>query len=142
MAVIDEQNEGLQSREHRRYATWLHWGTNIGLVLLAATFAAYTSGALPSRVPPAQAAQWWGLPVADYLAASGAGTGWAGAASWWRGDALAMLGIAWRAGCSVPCLLALLPLASRQGERRFAWICLAEAAVILLAASGLITRGH
>jgi len=142
VAVSDEQDPGLQSLEQRRYATVLHWGTNIGLALLVVTFAAYTSGALPSRVPPAQAAQWWGLPVGDYLAASGAGTGWAWAASWWQSDALSMLGIAWLAGCSVPCLLAMLPLASRQGERGFAWICLAEAAVILLAASGLITRGH
>ncbi len=131
-----------QSAEQRRYALCLEWGARLGLALLLATFALYLSGTLPARVAPAQVAQWWGLPVSAFLERSGGAAGWSWAASLWQGDALALLGIAWIAGCSVPCLLALLPLAWRSGERRLAWLCLAEVVVIVLAASGFVGGAH
>ena len=39
-------------------------------------------------------------------------------------------------------LLALLPLYLRQRERLYAALCVAQVAVLLLAASGLLTAGH
>lgn len=125
-----------------RYARWIERGTWIGLATLMASFAAYLSGLLPARVPAQELAQWWGLPVAAYLERTGAPTGWAWVLALPQGDALALVGIVVLAGCSVPCLLALVPLAWRGGERRLAWLCVAEAVVITLAASGLIAAGH
>lgn len=127
--------------EAQRYATWLDRGTRLGFVLLVATFAAYVLGWLPARVAPADVPQWWGLPVAGYLERSGAPTGWAWFGSLAQGDSAALLGIALLAACSVPSLLALVPIAW-QGRRRLAWLCIAEAAVIVIAASGLVRVGH
>jgi hypothetical protein len=52
------------------------------------------------------------------------------------------LGVAFLAGIAVPCLLALLPLALARGDRTLAALCIAEAAVIVLAASGWLAVGH
>ena len=131
-----------QSAEQRRYALCLDWGTRLGLGVLVASFAAYALGWLPARATPEQLAQWWGLPLGSYLERSGAATGWSWAGALGQGDAIALLGVALLAGCSVPCLLALLPLAWKRGDRRLVWLCLAEVAVIVLAASGLVTGGH
>ena len=125
-----------------RYARWLDWGTRLGLVVLLLSFAAYALGVAPAAVPPEQLPQLWSQPLAQYLAQSGAPTGWAWVAALPRGDALALLGIVMLAGCSVPCLLALVPLAWQRGERRFAWLCVAVAVVVAVAASGLIGGGH
>jgi hypothetical protein len=51
--------------------------------------------------------------------------GWLGLAH--RADMSGLLGIAVLAGCSVPCLLALVPSYLRRGDRAMAWLCLAEA---------------
>ena len=40
------------------------------------------------------------------------------------------------------CLLSLLPLYAKRGDRAYLAICIAEIAVLLLAASGLLTLGH
>lgn len=129
-----------QSPEQLRYARWLDWGTRIGMVLLVASFTLYAAGVLPSQVAPHELPQLWSQPVGDYLRATGTATGWAWIAQLAQGDRLALLGIAWLAACSIPCLLALLPLV--RHDRRFAALCVAEALVIAAAASGWITAGH
>ena len=59
-----------------------------------------------------------------------------------HGDHSNMIGIAVLAGCSVPPLLALIPLFMRQRDIVYAIICALEVVVLLLAASGLLTSGH
>ena len=53
-----------------------------------------------------------------------------------------LVGIVILAGCSLVCLLALVPLYLRRGDKAFAALCLAEVAVVLLAASGWLSGGH
>jgi hypothetical protein len=125
-----------------RYASLLGWGTRAGLVLLVVSFAVYVSGTMPSLVPPQQLPQLWSQPVGAYLAATGAPTGWNWLVHLSRGDMAALASIAWLAACSVPCLLALLPLARARGDRWLIAMCVAEALVIAAAASGLISGGH
>ena len=50
--------------------------------------------------------------------------------------------IALLASCSLPSLLSLVPLYLRAGDRAYAAICLAEVAVLLLAASGILSAPH
>ena len=59
-----------------------------------------------------------------------------------KGDVAGLAGIAILAGCSLVGLLALVPLYLRRGDRAYAALCLAEVAVVLLAASGWISGGH
>ena len=135
-----------QSAEQLRYAALLDVCTRVGLVVLVLSFAAYASGLLQPHVPLQRLPELWSQPVASYLAQTQTPTGW----GWLqlvftaqpRGDVVGLLGIATLAGCSVLCLLALVPHHLRRGDKAYVALCLAEAAVVLLAASGLVAGGH
>jgi hypothetical protein len=131
-----------QPAEQLAFARLLGWGVHAGTVVLLLGFAAYVSGWLAPRVPVQRLPEWWSLPLAEYLSRSGSPTGWRWLAQIGYGDTAALLGVAFLAGIAVPCLLALLPLALARGDRTLAALCIAEAAVIVLAASGWLAVGH
>jgi hypothetical protein len=93
-------------------------------------------------VPTRQLPELWGHPVGRYLELTQSPTGWGWLALVHRGDVTGLVGIAMLAGCSLACLLALVPLYWRRGDRAFVALCLAEVAVVLLAASGWLSAGH
>ncbi len=126
---------------HLRYARLLDWGTRVGLALLLLGFLAYVTGFLPAQVPVQQLPELWTQPLPRYLELSGVSTGWAWAAHLHRGDMLCLTGIAVLAGCSGLCVLALLPLYRASADRAYVWLALAQAAVLLLAASGVLEAG-
>ncbi|MFN0184272.1 MAG: hypothetical protein ACKVQR_10700 [Aquabacterium sp.] len=128
-------------RVRLRYATWLLWCTRAGMLLLAIGFVLYMSSWLPADVPATDVARHWHLPLAGYLAATGAPTGWQWLAHLPNADAFGLAGIAWLAGCSAVALLAVLPMFWRRGERVQAVLVLLQVAVLLLAAQG-IGGGH
>lgn len=142
MAVNDAGQTVEQPDEQLRYARLLDWGTRFGLALLVASFAVYMAGLLPQHVPPEQLRLLWGQPVASYLQQTQSPQGWGWLALVHRGDVAGLVGIAVLAGCSLPCLLALVPLYARRGDRAYVALCLAEAVVLLLAASGWLGASH
>ena len=132
----------LQPPEQLRYAMLLDWGTRFGLLVLVLSFVAYVTGLLPGHVPVDQLPAVWGLPVAQYLAHTHMPTGWDWLALLGHGDVLGLAGIAWLSAVSVACLLALVPVYARRGDRAFVAICVVEVLVVALAASGVLTGGH
>ena len=132
----------VQPPEQLRYARWLEWGTRVGLVALILIFLAYGIGLVEPHVPHSRLPEVWNLPVSQFLAATGLPTGWGWLAFAHRGDIANLLNIAILTGASLLALLALLPLYLRQRERLYAALCVAQVAVLLLAASGLLTAGH
>ena len=135
-----------QSAEQLRYAALLDICTRVGLVVLVLSFAAYATGLLQPQVPLQQLPKLWSQPVGSYLAQTQMPTGWGWLALVFtaqpRGDVVGLLGIVILAGCSVLCVLALVPHYLRRGDKAYVALCLAEVAVVLLAASGLIAGGH
>ena len=131
-----------QPPEQRRYAALLDWGTRIGLAVLVLSFAAYVSGTLDAHVHPQRLPELWGLSLTHYLERTASPTGWSWLGLLHLGDMAGVLGIALLASCSVPCLLALVPAYLARRDKAFALICVAEVAVIALAASGWLTGGH
>ena len=131
-----------QPPEQHRYANLLDWGTRVGLFILVSSFVAYVAGVVDARVVPQSLPQLWGLPVDRYLELTGSPKGWAWVTQLHLGDMAGLLGIAVLAGCSLLCLLALLPLYLGRRERAFAAICLAQVVVLALAASGWLAGGH
>ncbi|HJV94604.1 MAG TPA: hypothetical protein VJ608_01150, partial [Albitalea sp.] len=81
-------------------------------------------------------------PVDEFTRLTGSPLGWAWLVEVHRGDLAGLLGIALLAACSLPCLAALVPLYLRSGDRAYVAICLAEIAVLSLAASGVLSVGH
>ncbi|MBS0436133.1 MAG: hypothetical protein U1E80_07530 [Piscinibacter sp.] len=132
----------VQPPEQLRYARWLEWGTRVGLAALTLIFLAYGIGLVEPHVPHSRLPEVWNLPVSQFLAATGLPTGWGWLAFAHRGDIANLLGIAMLTGASLLALLALLPLYLRQRDRLYAALCVAQVAVLLLAASGLLTAGH
>ena len=132
----------VQPPEQLRYARWLEWGTRVGLAALILIFLAYGIGLVEPHVPHSRLPEVWNLPVSQFLAATGLPTGWGWLAFAHRGDIANLLGIAMLTGASLLALLALLPLYLRQRDRLYAALCVAQVAVLLLAASGLLTAGH
>jgi len=130
-----------QSAEQLRYARLLEAGARAGLLLLLLGFFAYGSGLLAPGVPLQRLPELWSLPLAEFLQQSGSPTGWGWLARLRQGDMLSLGGIAWLASCSLPALLALLPLYLRRGDKVYAALALAEVAVIALAASGWLGGG-
>jgi len=134
MVVVDEVE--------LRYARLLDWGTRIGVAALLISFVIYNAGVFPSQVPRHRLPELWGEPVARYLELTGAPTGWQWITMLQHGDVLGFVGIAVLAGCSGVCLLSLLPLYRRRRDWAFVGLCLAQVAVLLVAAAGVLSVGH
>jgi hypothetical protein len=123
-----------------RYAVVLHWSTVAGFCALIATFVAYMFGWLPSYIPLEKLPQLWSLSTAEYLKATGTPTGWGWLLRMNEGDFASQLGIAILSGCSVVCIAVIMPLYFRDRNKAYLWLCAAEIAVILLSASGVLSR--
>jgi len=131
------------SIEQQCYATLLSWGSRSGLVLLVVSFLAYVFGWMPAHVPLEQLPNLWNLPVGEYLEQTNTPTGWAWLTMIDQGDFASLVGIAWLSGCSLICLLAVIPIYARRKDRIFMMLCIFALAVQLLAASGMLkTGGH
>lgn len=125
--------------EQLLYADWLDAGTRIGFLALVATFCAYASGLAAPHIPFAELPRYWGLPIGQYIAATGAPAGWGWLALAARGDYMNFIGIAMLALVTMLCYLRVLPSLLARRDWALAGVTAAELAVLLAAASGLIT---
>lgn len=128
--------------EHLRYAQWLHWSGWLGLAVLVAAFLVYATGLVAPVIPLDRLPQLWKLSSQDFMQLHGLEGGWHWIRALNRSDMLNILGIAILAGCSALPLLAVTPIYLRRGDRTYAALCLLVVAVLVLAASGVISTGH
>jgi hypothetical protein len=131
-----------QPPEQVRYAVVLDWGGRVGLIVLVLSFLAYLTGLMEAHVPPQKLPELWVHPVGRYLELTQSPVGWGWLSLIHLGDMAGLMGIAILSGCSVASLLALVPIYAQRGDRAFVAICLAEVAVVALAASGWLAGGH
>jgi hypothetical protein len=132
----------LQPAEQLAYARWLERGARLGLGVLVISFTAYLLGWTTPQVPLDQLPQLWSLPLAQYLERSGMPGGWGWLPLALRGDVSGLVGIVILTGCALAALAAAALVYLRKGDRGYAVLCVAEAAIIVLAASGLVAGGH
>ena len=130
------------TEEQRLYADILDKGMKIGLAILVITFGLYVFGIMEPKVPVNELPGYWSMSVHDYLAATGIGTGWSWVGSIGRGDLLNFTGIAFLAGVTIVCYLAIVPSLLRKKDTAYVVLALVEVAVLVLAASGLLKAGH
>lgn len=120
-----------------RYASWIDALTRIAFFVSVATFTAYVSGALAPWVPLTELPGLWHLPLEQYLARTGAPSGWGWLAHIARGDYLNYLGLSLFACVALACHLAILVPLLRRGERLMAALVAAQVVVLAVAASGV-----
>jgi len=130
------------SAEQRLYAGWLDIGARIGFAALVASFVVYVTGLVPPGVAHADLPRYWNLPVIEYLAATGAPSGWAWIARLGESDLLNFVGVAILGTVTILCYARVLVAFVRSRERALAAICIAEIVVLAAAASGLFGAGH
>jgi hypothetical protein len=130
------------SSEQQSYAFLLQLGSRIGLAVLIASFLAYVFGLIPAHVPLEQLTQLWHLPLHEYLEKTNTPTGWSWVSLATKGDISNLIGIAILCASSVLCLLAVIPVYARRGDKVYVVLCILAIAVQLLAASGILSVGH
>jgi len=133
-------NEPELHPEQLRYADVLHWCTLAGFITLVATFAAYMLGWLPAYVPLEKMPALWSLSTEEFLKATGTPTGWSWLFRMGHGDFAGQLGIAILSGCSIACILVIIPIYAKGRNRAYLAICFLEIAVLLASAAGVFTR--
>ncbi len=129
------------SEEQLAYAQLLDGGMKLGLLGLVVTFLVYLSGLLAPRLPVAELPRYWSMPVKEYLHATGVHPGWSWLGLLGHGDFLNFVGIAFLAGVSLACYLAIIPIFLRKRDHLYAGIAVAEVLVLALAASGVLNAG-
>lgn len=131
------------TEEQLAYARLLDLGMKVGLASLVVTFLVYLSGVLTPHIPVQDLPKYWGMPVNDYLAATGIQPGWAWIRLLDQGDFLNFLGIAFLAGVTIVCYLRIIPIFLKKKDLVYACLAVVEVLVLTLAASGLLrTGGH
>lgn len=139
---MEHDNPEARDQEQMRYATLLEWGSRIGLAILVASFAAYAFGILPPLLPVEQLPMFWTLSADELRTGTAVPGGWGWVTLLGRGDMLTFLGIAILALCSLPALMAIVPVYARRRDWVYATLCVLEVLVIALAASGLLGGAH
>ncbi len=139
--VADRAETGVPAEEQLAYARLLDIGMRLGLVVLLLTFAAYILGAVEPHVPVADLPRYWSLPVAKYLAATGADPGWGWIRLVDRADYLNFVGITFLSGITILCYLAVATMFVQKKDTAYAWLSGLEVLVLALAASGLLAAG-
>lgn len=129
------------SEEQLIYANILNVGMWIGLAILTVSFLMYIFGVLPNFVPIDDLPRYWTMTAADYNHTLNAPTGWGWLAYVGKGDYLNFVGIAILAGLTILCYLSIIPTLARKKDTAYLVIALAEVAVLLLAASGVMKSG-
>ncbi|HUH93446.1 MAG TPA: hypothetical protein VL742_09975 [Casimicrobiaceae bacterium] len=137
-AAPRENRNRYASPEELRYARVLQIGARVGLAMLIAIFALYVSGAIPPLVPLASLPQYWSLSAREFVAATHHPTGWAWLGRIGLADIAILAPIAFLAGVSVLCALAVLPRFLRRGDAIHAAILVLQIVVLVLAASNVL----
>ena len=138
------------TQEQLLYATILEKGMLIGLALMFITFALYVFRIMPAAVPLSEISGYWSQPVHEYLVEVNNNflhwdhlpTGWSWLKLIGKGDFVNFIPIAILSGVTIFCYLAIVPGLFKRGDKAYAIMALAEAAILALAASGLLAVGH
>lgn len=130
------------SEEQRVYASWLEWGTRVGLWVLIGAFALYALHITEPHVPLEQLPSLWGLPAERFHAQTGGPIGWEWLHFLDTGDYLNLLPVALLSLVVLVCYLRVLPIQLRRGERWMYAMTLAQVLVLVAAASGVLAGGH
>ncbi len=136
-----DNDKAKASQEQLVYADLLGKGALTGLGLLVITFIVYITGVLPNVVPFDKIQSYWKLRVHDYIHQANSPTGWQWVGLLNNGDILNYIGIVVLAGMTLICYLRLIPIFVRKKDTTYLVITIIEIAILLLAASGILTAG-
>ena len=112
-----------------------------GLALLLITYLVYVTGIMKPYIPLQEVSSYWTLNVGDYLHKANIHAGWAWLGMLKYGDFLNFVGVAFLAGVSIICFLAIVPLLYKNGDKIYAALAILEVVILCVAASGILGAG-
>lgn len=124
------------------YARWLDAASRTGLGVLVVAFLVYVFGFFDAHVPVEELPMLWTLPLEDYLARTGAPTGWGWVGMLPKGEYLSLIGVVLLGLATLLCYARLVVALVRHGDRIQTGIAAAQIAVLCVAALGLLAGGH
>jgi hypothetical protein len=138
------------TEEQILYANILEKGMYFGLLLMFVTFALYVFGIIEPAIPLSEISSYWRQDVHSYLEEinhnylhlENLPTGWAWMALIGKSDFLNFIPIAILSGVTIICYAAIVPGLFKRGDKAYAIMAIAEAAILTLAASGILAVGH
>ena len=140
--MSEQNNVSLEATpEQMLYARLLNKGMLIGLLILFITFAIYVFGIMDPYIPHDKLSSYWGLSVQEYLHQANVPDGWGWATMLQYSDFLNFIGIVVLSAVTIFCYLAIIPTLLRNNDKLYALLAFAEALVLTLAASGLLSTG-
>ena len=122
-----------------RYARALQMLVLVGIGLLLVGFVLYITGAVPSAIPPEKVTTLWQLDSDTYVKETGQPTDWGWVRGILTGQGIAFASLVYLSLCTIVCLLLILPRYLRAGDRRYAIIVILQIAVLVAAASGILS---
>jgi hypothetical protein len=131
---VGERDAWLQER----YARLVDLLTRIAFLVSAGAFVLYLAGVPMPLMAPDDLPQLWALPLEEYLALSGAPTGWAWLALLGHADYVCLAGLALFPCVILLCNAAVLGALMQRRERLMAVLVAAQVAVLAIAASNLL----
>jgi hypothetical protein len=123
------------------YANILEKGMLLGLVLVLVTYFIYVVGILKPYIPLDEITTCWRMNVGKYLEHCQIDAGWSWISLLGYGDFLNFVGIALLAGVTIICFVAIAPVLWKQNDKIYAVLALVEAAILCVAASGILSAG-
>jgi hypothetical protein len=123
----------------KKFAAILEVFVIIGLGLLVITFVLYVSGAVPAVIPVEEVPEIWGMRAAEFLDDYPRFQGWSWITSLAQGDVMSFASLVLLALTIILSFTILLVLYLRRRDWVYAAIVGAEIAVLISAASGVLT---
>ncbi|MEE8441670.1 MAG: hypothetical protein V3S41_08120 [Spirochaetia bacterium] len=121
------------------YATLLVWLVRYGLMVMFVFFLPYATGWVPAAIPIGEVPSYWTVDASTYAQAVGMAAGW----QWVRflGDSgvLAFVGTILFPMAATIAALAAAAFFARDRVAVYSFIALAETAVLVVAATGILT---
>lgn len=136
-----EKNNYKNLHEQAEYGVLLEKLVNLGMIFLLVAFALYMTGYLEPLVPISELPEAWKLPLNDFIAQTGAPTGWSWLDHILTGDYLNFAGIAFLAGVTGICYLLLLVRFIQDGHKLYITVALIEIGLMVLAAANITGGG-
>jgi hypothetical protein len=120
------------------YARWLDIATKAGFVISLVAFLLYAGRVVPPYVALDELPRYWSLPVHQFIQATGAPSGWAWLGELGYGDGLNLLAIGLLGLVTPLCYARLVPALIAERDWLQVLLAVAQLAVLLGAASGLV----
>jgi hypothetical protein len=127
--------------EQLLYAKVLEKGMLFGLLLVILTYIIYATGIVKPFVAFGDTTRFWSMNVHDYLKMTGIKPGWAWLGLITYSDFMNFIPIAILAGVTIICFISIVPVLWKQDDKVYAGLALLEAAILSVAASGILGSG-